>query len=128
MNISTGIVYADQLAIGTDSLSARGGGTINLQNETLDFGLDTKVLRELGNKSCEVNQRYRDIEWPVICQGPWDAEPSEICTLDRNKMNKIIVKLVEQEFQLNTNKKIEDLINENLGGELGEKLKNLLKY
>jgi AsmA protein len=128
MNISNGLIHNDQLVIRTDSLSARGGGTINLRDQTLNFGLDTKVRGELDNKSCEVNERYRDIEWPVICQGLWDAEPSEMCTLDRKKMNKIIGRLVEQELQLNTNKKLEDIINENLGGELGEQLKNLLKF
>ncbi len=128
MTISNGIIHADKLDVGTDSLSARGAGIINLNNQTLDIGLDARVLGELENKSCEVHERYRDIEWPVICQGPWEADPADICTLDRNKMGGIIGKLLEQELKQETGKKIEDVLKEKLGEDVSEQLKELFKF
>ena len=128
MTVSNGIVHTDQLDIATDAIKARGTGTVNLSEQTLDYGLRAKVLGALENKSCEVNERYRDIEWPVKCQGPWDAEPSDLCGIDRTQMTRIIGKLAEKELKSKANKEIERAIKDKLGDELGDQLKNLLKF
>ena len=128
MTINNGLVNLQALNIAVEKLKARGTGTINLPQETLDLGINTTLLGDLENKACEVHARYRDIEWPIRCAGKWDAEPSDLCSIDAKQMQKIIVTLAEKELKLKAGSKLEETLRKKLGDDFGDQLQQILKF
>ena len=121
-NIIKGVVQTEQLQVALNNLQLKGSGTINLPDEKLDFGIRARIQGDLENQACEVHERYRDIDWPIRCQGNFSDEPSSLCGIDQRQLQNIIAQLAQKEIQ----RKAGDAIKEKLGDEAGELFKGIL--
>lgn len=128
MTIANGVVKMNALNIGLNKLKARGSGTVSLPKETLNFSIKTTLLGDLENKACEVHERYRDIGWPIRCAGSWNDDPSDLCSLDRKGIQKIIGRLAEKELKRKATEKLEEKLRDRFGDEFGEQLKQILNF
>lgn len=105
-----GVVQLESFDLAIEKATARGFGSINLPKDALDISLRAKLIGTLDNKACEVHERFRAVEWPVRCQGSWLDSNKELCALDQPELQKILVRLAEEE--------IKRKLQEKFGGQL----------
>ena len=119
---SKGVGKITSLTAGLPNASLVGDGSINLLEQSLDLRLRANVSGDISktDPACEINERYRDIQWPIRCKG--DADSSS-CGVDNSRLDKILSSAVKAKAQ----EKLEEKINEKLGEELGNTLRGLFK-
>jgi len=127
-NIVKGIVKTDRLTIALNNIHVNGSGQINLPEENLDFGIRANIKGDMENQACEVHERYRDVAWPIRCQGGFDDEPSKLCGLDQRELQNIAAQLAKKEVQRKVNDKLEDKLKDKLGDEAAEQLRGILGF
>ena len=128
MNIVKGVMQTDRLQLALKTLQVTGNGTIDLPKETLDYRIRATIQGDLENEACEVHERYRNVAWPLRCQGSLSDEPSEMCGLDQRELQKIAAQLAQQEIKRKASEKIEEKLKKQLGDEAAQQLKDLLGF
>jgi len=125
MNIVKGVMQTDQLQLALSNLQINGSGVINLLEQSLDYKIRAKILGDLENQACEVHERYRNVAWPLHCQGSLNEEPSKLCGLDQRELQNIAAQLAQQEIKRKTGDQIDNKLKEKLGDEATQQLKDL---
>ena len=125
-NIADGQLQTPGMNIGLRNLFARGSGAVNMLDKTLDYRLDATVKGNQDNRACQVHERYRDVAWPLRCQGSLDTNPGRLCQLDRDGLEKIIAQLARKEIRRKAGDEIDDKLREKLGDEGADLLKGIL--
>jgi len=122
-------VLDSQFDIITSGLNADSNGTINLLKSEIDISASLKVVGNMGEHACRVNDKIKSIAIPVKCQGSFDAPPAELCTLDKSKLTQVAKEAAVTEGKRKINKEIDRALNKHLGEdtELNKNVKNLLK-
>jgi AsmA protein len=126
MNIVNGVMQSEGLQLVLKTLKVTGGGLVNLPEETLDYRIRATITGDLENESCEVHERYRNVAWPLRCQGALTDDPSQMCGLDQRELQNIAAQLAEQEIKRKASEKIEEKLQKQLGDDAAQQLKNLL--
>lgn len=99
-----GVGSNNDLAATLDNMQVKGGGSIDLNTESVDYRValhingDLSEPGESGEKSaCAINQKYRDIGWPMRCKGKLSDEPGDLCGLDTEGLAKVAGQLLKAE-------------------------------
>lgn len=109
----------------TSGIHADSQGSINIEDNTLKVLANLKVIGELGDNACRVNEKVTKIGIPVICQGAFDTPPAELCTLDTSRLGDMAKELAMEEAKRKANKEIDRALDKHLGDKK-EPIKSLL--
>lgn len=120
-----GIGQITQLEAGLRNASLNGSGQLSLIDTQFDFRLNANVSGDVSEKdpACQINERYRNIAWPLRCRG--NADNSK-CGIDNSRLDKIIANTVKTQVKEKAKEKVQEKINEKLGGDLGKKIEKEL--
>lgn len=110
----------------TTGLHANSEGSINLAESNIDILASLKVIGELGDNACRVNEKVKKIGIPVKCEGPIDTPPAELCKLDTSRLGDMAKDLAIEEGKRKANKEIDRALDKHLGDNK-EPIKSLLK-
>jgi AsmA protein len=103
-----------KLSGGLTNMMLKGDGVVNLANESVDYGLGLKIAGSdegKGVDSCRVNERYRDIYWPMRCTGKLTDDPASMCGIDEKQMGNIITDLATKEVKRKAEGAVNDALN-----------------
>jgi len=134
---NNGVGNIRRLEAGLPNATINGQGNINLTDTSYDLRIlgnisgEIKSLESNTETGCEINQRYRDIAWPLRCKG--SAEKTD-CGIDNSRLDKIIANKAKEQAKESANKelnkqkeKLKDKLNEKLGDDLNNKLQQLFR-
>lgn len=116
-----GVASNPDLKARIPGLTVNGKGDVDLRVLGLDYRIGIVIEGDKGampDPACQVNQRYADIEWPLLCRGPLELG-AKACRLDKDGMGKVAAKLAGN--------KLEEKIEEKLGDKVSPELKDALK-
>lgn len=112
-DIDDGTVATNDLVVAVPGIRANGRGTLQLPAQRMDFRLGLLIegdKSEMPDPACEVNERYRDVQWPVRCQG-FLHNAAKSCGVDTDEVAKIAGRLLGNEAR----RKVEERVEEKLG-------------
>ena len=122
-----GTMQNDSLTGGSSTLKLKGNGWLSPEKNKMNYKLGVLVAGDQISQdpACAVNERYRDISWPLECKGQLDAEPKDLCGIDESEMKDIVKDLASEELKRKANSKLDDYLKDkNLEG-VGDLLKGL---
>ena len=122
-----GTMQNDSLTGGSSTLKLKGNGWLSPEKNKMNYKLGVQVAGDQISQdpACAVNERYRDISWPLECKGQLDAEPKDLCGIDESEMKDIVQDLASEELKRKANSKLDDYLKDkNLEG-VGDLLKGL---
>ena len=122
-----GTMQNDSLTGGSSTLKLTGSGWVSPEKNRMNYKLGLQVAGDQISQdpACAVNERYRDISWPLECKGKLDAEPKDLCGIDESAIKDIVQDLLTEEVKRKANNKIDDYLKDkNLEG-VGDLLKGL---
>ena len=131
-NIRNGIAHNPDLRVAIPGLAVKGKGDINLRVLSLDYYLGVLIqgdTQPMADPACQVNQRYKNIEWPVRCRGPLELG-AKACRIDEDGLGKIATGMVSEKLNEKLQEKLGDKISpklDRLAPELKDTLKGLFK-
>ncbi len=110
-SIGNGVLRNQNLTIQIPGLSASGKGTINLNNETLDYQISL-IFTEAGTAShqCAIDNYLKGVSIPLRCQGSFNGKNGNLCGLDQNALGTLIVSFAKKTIE----NEIKSSIKENL--------------
>ncbi|SDT22423.1 AsmA protein [Halopseudomonas xinjiangensis] len=111
--IVDGTVTTNDLVVAVPGIQASGRGALELPVQRMDFRLGLLIegdKSEMPDPACQVNERYRDIQWPVRCQG-FLHNAAKSCGVDTDEVAKIAGRLLGDEAR----RKVEERVEEKLG-------------
>jgi len=129
-NIKNGVVYNPNLNAEVAGFNIKGRGEINLNDFSLDYltGLiiegSSEQNNETNNSACQINEKYRSIEWPVKCKGSLD-DIAKACKVDTHSLGKLVKKFAQDKINQKLEAKFGSSdVKEVLKDKLGEKIEN----
>ena len=132
LNIRNGIAHNPDLRVAIPGLAVKGKGDINLRVLSLDYYLGVLIqgdTQPMADPACQVNKRYKNIEWPVRCRGPLELG-AKACRIDEEGLGKIAAGMVSEKINEKLQEKLDDKISpklDRLAPELKDTLKGLFK-
>ena len=121
--ISNGVASNNNLIAALSNLNLKGDGQVNLVQQTLDYHLGLNIRGAESPDSdpaCQVNEKYRDIDWPVRCQGNLGTLQ---CGIDNERLGDTIADILKVEAR----EQIQEQLEENLKEPVRELFKGLFK-
>ena len=125
-----GIGKITQINAGLPNASIKGDGSINLIKQALDLRLRANVSGDANQSlashdpACAINERYRDIQWPIRCKASMDDSG---CGVDNSRLDKLIADTAKAKAKEKLEEKIDEEIGKHLGDELSDALKGLFR-
>jgi AsmA protein len=112
LQFGDGRINNTELTGGLTNTKIKGSGYVGMLDNTVDYRIGIQVVGELEeiDPACEVNERYRDIYWPVRCKGSLDADTSKLCTIDSERVNEIARKMAEKEIKTRASDAVNDAL------------------
>lgn len=132
LNIRNGIAHNPDLRVGIPGLAVKGKGDINLRVLSMDYYLGVLIqgdTQPMADPACQVNKRYKNIEWPVRCRGPLELG-AKACRIDEDGLGKIATAMIGETINEKLQEKLGDKISpklDRLSPELKDTLKGLFK-
>lgn len=132
LNIRDGIAHNPDLRVAIPGLAVKGKGDINLRVLSLDYYLGVLIqgdTQPMADPACQVNKRYKNIEWPVRCRGPLELG-AKACRIDEDGLGKIATGMIGETINEKLQEKLGDKISpklDRLAPELKDTLKGLFK-
>ena len=121
--IKDGIAKIETLNSGVTKLALRGNGKINLNEDTFDVVINTRLAQADQNEmACKINNEKllnRDI--PIRCKAAFDKVGATSCLPDF----RVIEDIAKEKAKDKIDEKAKELIDKKLGGENGEAAKQL---
>ena len=99
----------------TSGIHADSKGSIDIAESSIDILATLKVIGELGDNACRVNEKVTKIGIPVKCQGAFDTPPAELCKLDTSRLGDMAKDLAIEEGKRKANKEIDRALDKHLG-------------
>ena len=106
-NFVNGVGTNNDLAATLDNMQVKGGGVIDLNAETVDYQVALHINGDLGEangadgeaapSACAINEKYRDIGWPMRCKGRLSDDPGDLCGIDTKGLTKVAGQLLKVE-------------------------------
>lgn len=125
LTIKNGVLNNQDLAVEIPGIDAKGAGSVNLNNQTLDYriGLTLKGdQRENRDPACRVNKYIANTPIPLRCQGSFVNAGKNLCGLDNDAIGKMIAEMAGKAVE----KKIEETVKETIKPEIDRVLKEEL--
>jgi AsmA protein len=124
-----GTMQNDSLTGGSSTIKLTGNGWLSPEKNKMNYKLGVQITGDQISQdpACEVNERYRDISWPLQCKGQLDTEPKSLCGIDQSKMKGIIKDLAVDEVGRKASSELDNYLKDkNIEG-VGDLLKGLFK-
>jgi len=105
-NLKNGVVNNPDFNANTSGLNVSGRGDINLPNLSLNYVLGLKIEGDKqleNNPACTVNEKYADLEFPLLCKGSLQ-DMASACKIDAKAIGKTLEKMLKNKLE----QKIED--------------------
>ncbi|UUY09858.1 AsmA family protein [Pseudomonas sp. J452] len=121
LTLRNGVASNPDLKARLPGLALKGKGDVDLRVLGLDYRIGIVIEGDksaMPDPACQVNERYADIEWPLLCRGPLELG-AKACRLDKDGLGKVAAKLAGN--------KLEQKIEEKLGDKVSPELKDALK-
>lgn len=99
----------------TSGIHADSKGSIDIAKNDINILATLKVIGELGDNACRVNDKVTKIGIPVKCQGAFDTPPAELCKLDTSRLGDMAKDLAVEEGKRKANKEIDRALDKHLG-------------
>ncbi len=96
------------LVAALSGLELAGEGVIQMDTSTLNYGAELKVVGNLGENACRVNERVTEIPIPVRCKGKLSAPE---CGLDTERLGSAITSLAKKELERKATKEIDKQVD-----------------
>lgn len=103
-----------------------GKGDISIENQALDYQVALTIVGDEAVKACNINEKFKDIPWPIRCKGSFDTNPADLCRPDMKAFGKAVEKLAKKEVKRKVNKEVDKLFDKH-SDKLDDKTKNSLK-
>ncbi|HEY9035570.1 MAG TPA: AsmA family protein [Pseudomonadales bacterium] len=119
--ISMSLLFKDGVGVTQDlkgklpQIRILGDGAVSLPKDQFDMHIGIALTGDLSgtDPACAVNENYRDIVWPVRCQGTFGGENAKTdCGLDSTRMNALLSKMATKEAKKSLEKKAEEKLGE----------------
>ena len=121
--INNGVASNNNLLAALSNLNLKGDGKVDLVQQTLDYHLGLNIRGSESSDSdpaCEVNEKYRDIAWPVRCQGNLGTLQ---CGIDNERLGDTVADI----FKAEAREQIQEQLEENLKAPVRDLLKGIFK-
>jgi AsmA protein len=127
--IITGTAPEQENTRPTDSATPSSEPTSQQTSQPSDQAAEQTPQLNNSDPACVINERYRDIAWPILCEGSLaDTEGEQSgCAVNRNKVNALIKTAVKEKAREKDKTAIEKKIDKELGDKLDEGIKDLIK-
>ena len=101
LRMVNGVLTVDKLNGGIPGMSVNGSGQVDPLKDAIDLRLSLNISGQTieEDTACEVNQRYRDIAWPVRCRGKLSGDSGDWCGIDQGKIDDVIRDLAKKELR-----------------------------
>ncbi|TNF33905.1 MAG: AsmA family protein [Gammaproteobacteria bacterium] len=119
--VSMSLLFKDGVGVTNDikgklqQIRMIGEGAVELPTDKFDMRMGIALTGDLSgtDANCTVNEAYRDIAWPVRCQGTYAGEAAKTsCGLDSKRMGEIIEKIARKEAGRALDKKAEEKLGD----------------
>ncbi len=113
LQFTQGVGKNDDLVAALENMQVTGKGVLDLPREAVDYRIGVRISGDLSeqDKACEINERYRDIVWPMRCKGKFSDDPGAMCGIDKRGLKKVAKKLLKGEAK----RRISDKLLKKLG-------------
>ena len=104
-------------------------GPIKLATNALDIRMGLRVIGDMGERACRVNEKFKHIPIPVRCKGKFDTPPAKLCKLDSQRLREASKQVAVKEGKRKLEKELDRTLKKHLGDkdELKDAAKSLLK-
>ncbi len=99
VKVNNGVIAGDAINVALKNLKLKGAGYTNLVTETLDYKLTAQLHGDFENMACRVNERYRDVEWPIRCRGKFSDDPAALCGIDKAGVQDIFMQMAKKDLE-----------------------------
>lgn len=115
-----------QFVGGLENLKLDATGIIALPNSRYDIKLGANISGDIQEKdpACQINERYRNIRWPLHCHGSGDKNS---CGLDEKALKRALTDAAKEKAKAKIEQKVEKEIDRKLKEKLGEGVNDALK-
>ncbi|MCP5207698.1 MAG: AsmA family protein [Hahellaceae bacterium] len=107
-----------------------GKGDISVENSALDYQVALTIIGDEAVDACGISPKFKDIPWPIRCQGNFDADPASLCRPDYDAFGEAIEKLAKKEIGRKVDKEVDKLLDKHsdkVDPELQKGIKDLFK-
>ena len=124
-------------------LTATVFGDISISDsiETVDGTGQSTDASSTKESACTINERYRDIGWPIHCSGQFNnpiatttqhnrstkTASGPDCNINRSRLSKVIRDTGKAKALEKAQEKLEDKLKDKLGDGVGDEVKDILK-
>ena len=108
-------------------IALNGKGLIDAEALSVDYGIDLKVVGDLGDKACRVNDKVKDLAIPVICKGSLTEDPANLCKLDYSRVESLAMEAGKKELESKANKEVDKQLDKYLGDDDSKTKKDVKK-
>ncbi|UNM96705.1 AsmA family protein [Ignatzschineria rhizosphaerae] len=108
--IRNGVISNNSLQMEIPGLAATGNGTINLNNETLDYRISLLLKESTGVAHCQIDQYLKNVTIPLHCQGSYINAGANLCGIDQNAIGKMIANLAKGKIESTIKENIQDIL------------------
>jgi AsmA protein len=119
VDLGDGLATVSNLKLASPGVELAGKASLGLSDSVLKARIAATLGEELESidPACALNQRYKDVEWPVTCLGKLGEDPKNWCQVD---VEAIASQLLENEAKSRLQKEADKL-----GKEAGGFIKKL---
>ncbi len=108
-------------------IALNGKGLIDAEALNVDYGVDLKVIGDLGDQACRVNDKVKDLAIPVICKGSLTEDPANLCKLDYSRLESLALEVGKKELERKANKEVDKQLDKYLGDDNSDTKKDVKK-
>lgn len=90
-----GLASNQDVHLRLDNIDIAGTGGLDLDAGNFNYQLMFSILGDPFNPAVLINERYRNSEWPVICNAAFDADISQYCRPEFPRVREQFVRLGE---------------------------------
>ncbi|MEL0192403.1 MAG: AsmA family protein [Halieaceae bacterium] len=114
IDLGDGLATISNLNLASPGVDLEGKASVGLSDQVVKARVAATLGEELENidPACALNDRYKDVEWPVICLGKIGEDPKSWCKVD---VESIATQLLENEAKSRLQKEV-DKLGEEAGG------------
>jgi len=109
-------------------IALNGKGLIDAEALSVDYGVDLKVVGNLGDDACRVNDKVKDLAIPVICKGSLTEDPAKLCKLDYSRIESLAIEVGKKELERKADKEVDKQLDKYLGDDNSETKKDVKKF
>jgi len=117
----------NSLNAGISGIALNGKGLIDAEALNVDYGIDLKVVGNLGDNACRVNDKVKDLAIPVICKGSLSEDPANLCKLDYTRIESLAMEAGKKELERKANKEVDKQLDKYLGDDESDTKKDVKK-